>query len=1593
MRTTLYLFLLLLLASFAYGQCVPPLIDANGAMVPDFFNCANYANSPLPVVDPTTGAVSGGIRKFVDTLPGLTPGGANNLGQYIPVAVPDITTYPGSDYYEIAVVQYQQKMHSDLPPTTLRGYVQLSTSVVPGSQISLSYFDGSPILLPDGSPARAVDNPHYLGPLIVATKNRAVRILFRNLLPTGAGGNLFIPVDTTNMGAGMGPGMMGMADPPPYPMCGMEPKPADCYKENRATLHLHGGLTPWISDGTPHQWTTPANENTPYPKGVSVSNVPDMPDPGPGALTFFYTNQQSARLMFYHDHAWGITRLNVYAGEAAGYLLTDSMEQSLIGPGGPLAGLGTGIPLIIQDKTFVPADVVPFTNLGATYQSQLAAQDPTWDLSKWGGAGQLWAPHVYMPAQNPNDLSGANAFGRWAYGPWFWPPQNYTYGPRPNPYFDPNCDADVVGWCQPPEVPGVPYLSMGMEAFNDTPMVNGTAYPTVTLQPRAYRFRILNAANDRFFNLQWYVADATGKEVALKSAEVAAAQVDPNVFPTPDTAISPVGPNWIQMGTEGGFLPAPVVVPNQPITWVTDPTVFNAGNVKDHALLLGPAERADVVVDLSAFGGKTLILYNDSPAAFPARDPRYDYYTGSPDLTDTGGAPPTLPGYGPNTRTVMQVQVAGGSGPGFDLAALQAAFAHHLDTNNNPAGVFEASQDPIIVGQSAYNSAYGTTFRSTAPRDGFARITNFSLTFDTLSGTPLTNFPFQNKALHDEMNGSFDPVFGRMSGNLGLEAPLKPNGQNVILYPYVNPVSEVLKGVELPFGSLNVTPINSMDDGTQIWKITHNGVDTHPIHFHLFNVQLLNRVGWDGVIRKPDLNELGWKDTIRVSPLEDTIVALRPIIPKNPFGVPDSLRPLNPMMPIGDTSMFVNIGADGNPLGQPIVNEVVNFGWEYVWHCHILSHEEMDMMRPMSAIVSRSLSPAPVVSYTRNGGITLTWLDGTPANYSDPTTWGDPRNEIGFRIERADVVNGAVGAYTVLGTVLANQTTFTDNAADPTATYNYVVVAFNAAGNSPSAPLLVGVPAAAVAPAALSFGDQVVNTTSPAQTVTLSNPGTAGLTINSIGVGGPSASDFVVGANTCGSSLAAGANCTITIAFTPTASGARSASLDIGVAAPAASQSVLLNGTGTQSIAGIVPTALDFGAQEIDTTGTAQGVTLSNGGTAGLAITSITITGPNATDFAISANGCGAGLAAGSNCALNLTFTPAAAGPRAASLEVRSSDPTNPLLSVSLSGTGTIKTQVLLVPSSLAFPDQLVGTRSAAQGVTLTNVGPTVLSIGGVTITGANAGEFTSGFATNCGATLAAGRSCVVNVRFRPIATGSRTAAITITDSDPTSPQTVALTGVGVAPNVAVSPTAIDFSTPLNVPSAAQLMNVTNTGTAALTINRIALGGANPGQFSQTNNCPGSLPIGGSCTVSVVFTPTNVGTGTKSATLNVNVAAPATQASVALNGVIAVPAFVVAPAAAPFGAQAPRTASAPQVIAVSNTGAAPLTINNVVLRGTNPNQFALVNGCPATLAAGANCTISVTFRPLSLGTKDATLNVNVAAPATAQSVGLTGIGQ
>jgi PKD repeat protein/FtsP/CotA-like multicopper oxidase with cupredoxin domain len=908
---------------------------------PDYWGpYPNYANSQLPTIDATGKAVVGtGIRKFVDSLPGLGQTGANNLGKYIPVAVSDTVSYSGDDYYEIALVQYVEKMHSDLAPTTLRGYVQLETPNIAGSKhVALMYPNGSPILNAVGGQVFAYDNPHYLGPVIIAQRNKPVRVKFHNYLPTGYDGNLFIPVDTTIMGAGIGPLGLNTSGLP------IE------YSQNRATLHLHGGNTPWISDGTPHQWTTPAGENTPYPKGVSVRNVPDM-DGGnepAGTLTFYYTNQQSARLMFYHDHALGITRLNVYAGEAAGYLVQDPQEAAMVASGAIPADQ---IPLIIQDKTFVPS------------ASQLAAEDPTWN---WGGnkstpwphTGDLWWPHVYMTNQNPYDISGANAMGRWDYGPWFWPPfTGLVNGPVANPYASPSAP-----W-EPPQIPGTPNPSIVPEGFMDTPVVNGEVYPYVQVGPHAYRFRILNACNDRYLNLQLYYAGSNATMWSGTTLLNGSAGEVPMVPAIPGAGLPPSwptdgrdggvpnpnssGPSWIQIGTEGGFLPAPVVLPPQPVSYDYNRRTITVLDVLKTSLYLGPAERADVIVDFTGIpSGTKLILYNDAPVPNPAFDPRYDYYTNDPDQVLEGGAPTTVAGYGPNTRTIMQIQINGAINstgtyvPGLINTALPAAYG--------------ASQAPPIIPQASYNPAFNATYPVNPP---YVRIQDTQLTFQPANqitpGTlnPSITMELQPKSIIED----FDLDYGRMNAMLGVEIPRTTlQTQTSIPYFYVDPPTELFNN------SINGTQISTLGDGTQIWKITHNGVDTHAIHWHMFNVQVLNRVGWDGAVKPPEAYDLGWKETVKMRPLEDVIVAMRPITPALPAGwgqLPNSIRPLNPTTPLGSaTSMeFHNIDPNNNPA--PVVNHLINYGWEYVWHCHLLGHEEFDMMRAMAVAVVPIGSP------------------------------------------------------------------------------------------------------------------------------------------------------------------------------------------------------------------------------------------------------------------------------------------------------------------------------------------------------------------------------------------------------------------------------------------------------------------------------------------------------------------------------------------------------------------------------------------------------------------------------------------------------------
>ena len=203
-------------------------------------------------------------------------------------------------------------------------------------------------------------------------------------------------------------------------------------------------------------------------------------------------------------------------------------------------------------------------------------------------------------------------------------------------------------------------------------------------------------------------------------------------------------------------------------------------------------------------------------------------------------------------------------------------------------------------------------------------------------------------------------------------------------------------------------------------------------------------------------------------------------------------------------------------------------------------------------------------------------------------------------------------------------------------------------------------------------------------------------------------------------------------------------------------------------------------------------------------------------------------------------------------------------------------------PLALTFGNQLVNSTSSAQTVRVTNISTTAVPITSVALSGANPGQFAR--THNCGSSLAAGASCTVSVVFKPTSSGGKSAVLTVNGSGG-GLRSVALTGTGVTTSAlyTVSPSSLDFgSRAVGTTSAAKIVTVHNTGSVALPLNGIVLGGANPGQFARTTNCGSSLAFGASCTVSVVFKPTSK--GAKSATLVVIPGGGVPQKSVALSG-------------------------------------------------------------------------------------------------------------
>jgi hypothetical protein len=308
-----------------------------------------------------------------------------------------------------------------------------------------------------------------------------------------------------------------------------------------------------------------------------------------------------------------------------------------------------------------------------------------------------------------------------------------------------------------------------------------------------------------------------------------------------------------------------------------------------------------------------------------------------------------------------------------------------------------------------------------------------------------------------------------------------------------------------------------------------------------------------------------------------------------------------------------------------------------------------------------------------------------------------------------------------------------------------------------------------------------------------------------------------------------------------------------------------------------------------------------------------------------------------------------------------------------------------VLPTSLTFAAQVVGTTSAPQVVTLTNNLTTTLTISSIGFTGTNSGDFAQ--TNNCGSSVNAGASCTINVTFTPAASGTRTATLNVTDNAGNSPQTVSLSGTGIVP-VTLSTASISFGTVLVDSSAtATPVTLTNNQSVSLTNISISVTGA---AFSQVNTCGTSIAAGAQCTITVTFAPKTSGSQTGMVTISDSaINSPQT---ISLKGAGELP-VALSPGTLAFGTETVGTTSAPKTETITNNQRVALDISSITISGADASNFTETGTtCGSTLAAGAKCTITVTFTPSATGARSATLDITDSALTSPQTAKLTGTG-
>jgi len=553
--------------------------------------------------------------------------------------------------------------------------------------------------------------------------------------------------------------------------------------------------------------------------------------------------------------------------------------------------------------------------------------------------------------------------------------------------------------------------------------------------------------------------------------------------------------------------------------------------------------------------------------------------------------------------------------------------------------------------------------------------------------------------------------------------------------------------------------------------------------------------------------------------------------------------------------------------------------------------------------------------------------------------------------------------------------------------------------------------ALAISPTTNPFASTLVGASTADASFTVQNTGMVATGNLSFSVTGTDSANFNIDATgttcTSGAPLAAMATCTIKVFFQPVSRGAKSATLQVS-ASPGGNATSQLTGTGLQPAQfAITPAPFVFPNTVVAASSPSQTFTITNtGDVASGSAPSVSVTGANPADFPLdSTTGCGAALGANGSCTATVHFAPSASGGRSGTLQATATSTTTG--TSALSGTGLTPAALAMAPTSKDFMSVVLNTNSADQSFTVSNTGMgSSGTLGAAMLTGTDAGQFVISSDGCKGQVLAGtgmtGSTCVIQVHFSPTTAGSKMASVQVTGA-PGGTASATLTGNGITPAAfTVTPNMPMFGAVVDGNTNSITFTVQNTGQQTSGTPSVQITGTAPIRYSVgTNNCTAGLAGSGTCTFVVTFAPQSGDTGALSATLTVT-GSPGSTVMVTLNGTAQRPAqlsFIVAGSPSSTATDSFGTVN----VGSSSTTALSVTIQNTGDQSTsaigltpsgNTSDFSTTSDtCSgATLAGGAMCSVSTTFKPAQYGTRSASYVYSATTGGTV-TLTATGVGQ